>query len=987
MNIINTYSDKNTGNNKRKINYTDLDDDVTQIDLDDTAKRAKLNIDWSQLNNLKNKNLKLQKKIEPIQIEPIQIENIKIDEPLVEKMDIDEPLAENIKIDKPLVEKMDIEDKKNNTDTNTIVSSLSIETLSNYIKNSSTLLAILDIYFSHIIDIYTIDEDDIFEDIYDNINENDLDNILEYIDITEFNDISNNTVNDTNIIEMLNILNTNNTNSNSKSNFIGGSNFDKEIIKIRNNLINDFTDSMHDFKPADRQPFFYTNFKIIKNKLQNIVRDKYDEYYISNINILEKFVKNQNFEALISTPFLLGTIEKNFTVPNILYYITDSGTYEKGLKSIDTNSSSLTLDENLEAIIDLVEQYDNYMIDSSIDVQQVFKTDKQLYTIADIWDPKPLQPKTLFTKKYTLENSGKLNEYNLELKQIDNTSFYDLIYIGTTEIIFGFNFNGYEENNVFSKLNTLDSVYDLVYSSLNILQNYVVLFRLKKVDNYYIPVLLFKKNNNTNIDYNLTLEFESGGLPVKILSKGLMDLETNGKLELYNNEENDDDDSISPLNIETYNDNIVNFNKLELDILEAQNFLLKFKISGDQGQANMTHILNKISNKKLLFLSGDRLAYIYSISINNPTMFPVEKSKKEKATNKELKKKVRFIGCYLPELEQNNDWDIKILNDMKLIKSSIINVDDQLLNTIKDTIFKYIIIDNDLPQLEFNNTVEYSKQLLYVLQTKILPNINYSSEKNVFIYNNTDKVINISKLLELFIQLFIINDINNENGTINNNMKKHYNSFINKPTFKKMVTSFNKKVKDYLKFGIDVVSKKIKPIRNKTIIKPQKKIEPNKRNYIIDFFKKTTVKFNDIKRYIKELVDKKYEKNNIYITDKNTDNNVDSSKLTEKLNNMWNDTIINNIKIIIDKEEVPEDLKHMINTIDDISDIKGGKITKKRTIKKSKKIKKKNKKTKYIKNKQLRNKSNTNDKSNKNIKKKKTIKKKRKEKFTRKFKK
>ena len=128
-----------------------------------------------------------------------------------------------------------------------------------------------------------------------------------------------------------------------------------------------------------------------------------------------------------------------------------------------------------------------------------------------------------------------------------------------------------------------------------------------------------------------------GGYPVKELSEGMSYIE-NGYP--------------SRFNINLGLKAIIDYVKTLLSQDKAKFYLYtllsRFKSTGDHGSAMTTKIINEQIGIPTLYLSGDQLAYIYSILNNIPTIFKYYSAKKEVDESGE-KTRVHFVGAYLPE--------------------------------------------------------------------------------------------------------------------------------------------------------------------------------------------------------------------------------------------------------------------------------------------------------------------------------------------------
>ena len=117
-------------------------------------------------------------------------------------------------------------------------------------------------------------------------------------------------------------------------------------------------------------------------------------------------------------------------------------------------------------------------------------------------------------------------------------------------------------------------------------------------------MLLFQ---NENLKDTIVIK---GGFGVNELSRGLLYIETN------------DTEKLNPLLQQVVNTihSLIPKNANMNVKNELYKLLIRFKSSGDHGSANTTKLIHTILKKSCIFLSGDNLAYVYSIANETPTL-------------------------------------------------------------------------------------------------------------------------------------------------------------------------------------------------------------------------------------------------------------------------------------------------------------------------------------------------------------------------------
>lgn len=99
-------------------------------------------------------------------------------------------------------------------------------------------------------------------------------------------------------------------------------------------------------------------------------------------------------------------------------------------------------------------------------------------------------------------------------------------------------------------------------------------------------------------------------------------------------------------------------------VTDIQNLLLRFKSSGDHGQAEFAKILSEFFDNKTLFMSGDLLAYVYSIASNISTVARFYNKTKRGSSDEaddDGQKNPHFIVAYFPEKESDEKFKLRLI--------------------------------------------------------------------------------------------------------------------------------------------------------------------------------------------------------------------------------------------------------------------------------------------------------------------------------------
>lgn len=394
-------------------------------------------------------------------------------------------------------------------------------------------------------------------------------------------------------------------------------------------------DSQHDFKPSGRQKLFpkkiQSDFepnkpRIVLSKLQNIIKKNHETTPLDKDSLLSSYViENPSaFEESIRVDFLLGEIAG--PLEDISYYFTESEnlpeSWQDKRKKFFHGVDGKKINNMSDFLDDLKKQNYNFWLFDAVMSGKIKKAisgyTERIKSLTNLWDPSKsgnIGFGELFENR---DNKyGELKNINISSiptqEDLTNIIFYDFILKSG-------------ENSV--------SIYDNIYDEL--INNYnnnelgiSVKIRLAVKQNLCIPAVIILKDNEPILIHTV-----KDGFNVEELSYGLLYIEN-----IENGIPNNDNDStlsskpslkklINIINViyDNFKDGNDNIKNKAVNYL--YNLLLRFKSSGDHGQADMAKLLDK----ECVFVSGDNLAYVYSIANKTPTIscyYKVPSGKKE----------------------------------------------------------------------------------------------------------------------------------------------------------------------------------------------------------------------------------------------------------------------------------------------------------------------------------------------------------------------
>ena len=425
---------------------------------------------------------------------------------------------------------------------------------------------------------------------------------------------------------------------------------------LNNNIVIELNrkegDSQHDFKPsASRNNAFpveiTTKSKLVTADNGRIVLERISrilERSSANSNLLNGYFTRSpnNFEEDIKVDYLLGEIAGELT--DINYYFTNPGdipgTWDK--KRRDFFSSPEKANTLHKLFADVQEHgIDYWLFDACMSSRiKTGMIPDRFLTLANIWDPAPgRNPKLEDLTEYRLSNDPATMAISRFIEQPEITSSLasrlgDRIYEKLNPPYKVYNWENPASGNSY-----YDTVYDELINQDVIRTTFGLFIRLR---------LALDKDRNTSVaictylnDQLLNVYLVSGGFSVNELAMGMHYIET-GEPEL-GVQSKSRPQVVHPVLrklIDELNANIRSEDKKHPDASsirtteffnnEYYKLLLRFKSSGDHGQANTAKMLNNVIRKNTVFMSGDNLAFVYSIASEIPTIANYYKSSSKK---------------------------------------------------------------------------------------------------------------------------------------------------------------------------------------------------------------------------------------------------------------------------------------------------------------------------------------------------------------------
>jgi len=414
------------------------------------------------------------------------------------------------------------------------------------------------------------------------------------------------------------------------------------------------SDTWHDFG-GNRNgiypcPFNATDFLQDSRSFLNWTKlpptqDALSEYY-KNYAIFEESVRLDYLSGLLN---LVSDKNQCDSVHEYTsFYFTEKiSTKNKSVLNTLNNYEELKkiiYDRKLEHFKDnVVGKYKYYIIDACMSVQneKVFELTK-LNTLCNLWDPTgttkiPKNPE----KGVFLDNNFnlKLEPQTLKVENREETVYNSVLTSSGTSLY--------------------DTVYDPLLNKYSLEKNYKITFKLRlymENNHYMVCIVVYKGTNVIHI-----CKLEKGGFSVKDLATGLMYIH-----EHIVDKRNEKDITITISCNNVKREMNRNLKKL-LDVLFAnmegiadtkkkslKALIARFKSTGDHGSAETVNFVNKhcgIAKHNTIYLSGDRLCYVYSMMIGNPTLFRYYQTSNSNSDEEDMDElcqvdRVHFLGFY-----------------------------------------------------------------------------------------------------------------------------------------------------------------------------------------------------------------------------------------------------------------------------------------------------------------------------------------------------
>jgi len=592
----------------------------------------------------------------------------------------------------------------------------------------------------------------------------------------------------------------------------GGHENEKRNEEITDELRYGPGDSQHDFKPSKTRNFIFPDEIKTSKQPTNIVNGTKVLDAISQITFNSQgtrtrilnsyFEKSPNsFEEDVKVDYLLGDLAGK--LDDISYYFTQgprTPNWADITKNWDEKRRNFFQSnepfDNIDLLFETVQEHgiEYWLYDACMDsnIRKGLEP-PEFFSLAKIWDP----------SKSSKHNLFHLSEYKLSNDQNNRNSKFTKITIepnnryaskeNQTKIPEGYElYDWTDENN--------ESYYDKIYDNLlneDILTKVLGIKIKLRIAAHNDDKSKSKSKSNDNVvgkicsvaiciyvqDSFHSVIIVDSGFSVKELSIGMHYIEKGeatfdlGTKHIEINEDlykliNILDNIWSNLSRNSNNSTIRSiFNKNEYYKL-----LLRFKSSGDHGQAHTVKLLNRLLNKRTVFLSGDNLAYVYSIADETPTIARYYSPRTTTSDEQEEQEDddeaehagPQFIVAYFP-MKDNPEKYQKIFNKKISIIGSIndpnynnpnynnvinnrIEVEEELFSSLQENIL-YLIEEGNSFISELNTysqdiTIKDYKNELYIKQQKKNKQLGISDTKTdaeKFIQSKID-----TKIMELF---------------------------------------------------------------------------------------------------------------------------------------------------------------------------------------------------------------------------------------------
>ena len=442
-------------------------------------------------------------------------------------------------------------------------------------------------------------------------------------------------------------------------------------------------DTLHDFGKSRNYVFPSTAFGtqnktfslLFLEKAKEFLKPNYEKNFSKGIfdnDILYPiYEKNSvNFEEEAKTKYLLGFLCDK--IDNVSYYFSEENTpntwnEQKKAFFIENVPNKLN-----DAFYEVIQNFQYYILDACMSVhkEEKFKSAvKQITTLSNLWDP---------------AGTGEVENIN------DGDEEFNLMFVPES-------FNKNILNSVM-RTNQKMSFYDEIYNPLlNMfcLEDYGITIKLRLAyENKYYKIALVVDTPQIK---NRIFILENGGFSVNVLSVGLYYVETDKVLASKINGDRNKNSwaklkEIIDFVMEQLKNTPIKQKKRLLYIL-----LTRFKSTGDHGSALSTKFINEQLGRPTIYLTGDQLAYVYSISQKIPTLFRFFNGKGDDVDEEDEeeddycpKERTHFLGLYSGN---TNEIELTLykykticefFKDYNLTDESFIDIEDTI-QYIKET--------------------------------------------------------------------------------------------------------------------------------------------------------------------------------------------------------------------------------------------------------------------------------------------------------------
>lgn len=510
---------------------------------------------------------------------------------------------------------------------------------------------------------------------------------------------------------------------------------------LKNNLIwaleYGIPDSLHDFGKATRNKIFPENeqgktkshaFLNIAEKFLGInYTKKYTQGPISNNDILYPYYNPSpaSFEEEVKVAFLLGQLCGD--VDNLYYYFNEEipSTWSGERLEYFKNSPPNSLNKFFEKLEK--DEYKYCILDACMSIQKEEQWTSHitmLHSLCNLWDP---------------VGAGKFKAS--ELADGDNNLGLQLI-AENQIIIDKIEYSVYDSK----KSSDLKSMYDYVYNNLlngYCLEQFNISFKLRLLgpkitsgnfystgesnnDEFFYVCLLIDNIADTKV-----FIINSGGFSVAVLSYGLYYIEKGESYKhIPSKQTKDYQDLLAILDyIKGLLEKITPKLNNELIKKYLYIFITRLKSTGDHGSAMTSKFFNDELKKKTVYLSGDQLAYVYSISKDIPTVSRYYFSTKGGADEGEDEiednsdnacSRIHFLSVLLPEQDpvvncQNKLTEIytvlyKIIQSTSVKPPTSVPMSQDIVSLIQTSLDNAmaILCDDSNPSNNSNNSNNYN---------------------------------------------------------------------------------------------------------------------------------------------------------------------------------------------------------------------------------------------------------------------------------------